>query len=61
MSIDLDVSREIFGWTKTAGPLSQTKFSGLMKVAAQTIFTFAAYNLTRMDAIFGWLTVLPRR
>jgi hypothetical protein len=26
----------------------------LKKVAAQTIFTFAAYNLTRMGTIFGW-------
>lgn len=45
---------EVFGWAKTVGPLRQTKFRGLKKVAAQTIFTFAAYNLTRMGAIFGW-------
>jgi len=24
------------------------------KLVAQTIFTFAAYNLARMGAIFGW-------
>jgi len=45
---------EVFGWAKTVGPLRQTKFRGLKKVAAQTVFTFAAYNLTRMSAIFGW-------
>jgi transposase len=45
---------EIFGWSKTIGGLKQTKFRGLKKVAAQTVFTFAAYNLTRMGSIFGW-------
>jgi transposase len=45
---------EVFGWAKTIGPLRQTKFRGLKKVAAQAVFTFAAYNLTRMSAIFGW-------
>lgn len=45
---------EVFGWAKTIGPLRQTKFRGLKKVAAQAVFTFAAYNLTRMGAIFGW-------
>jgi transposase len=45
---------EVFGWAKTVGPLRQTKFRGLKKVTAQTMFTFAAYNLTRMSAIFGW-------
>lgn len=45
---------EVFGWSKTVGSLRQTKFRGLKKVAAQTIFTFAAYNLTRMGALFGW-------
>lgn len=46
---------EVCGWAKTVCPLGQTKFRGLKKVAAQTIFTFAAYNLTRMGAIFGWV------
>ena len=41
---------EIFGWSKTVGGLRQTRFRGLKKVAAQTVFTFAAYNLT----LFGW-------
>ena len=45
---------EVFGWAKTVGPLRQTKLRGLKKVTAQTVFTFAAYNLTRMSAIWGW-------
>lgn len=45
---------EIFGWSKTVGGLHQTKFHGLKKVTAQTVFTFAAYNQTRMGNIFGW-------
>jgi IS5 family transposase len=45
---------EIFGWAKTVGGLRKTRFIGLAKVKAQTVFTFAAYNLTRMATIFGW-------
>jgi transposase len=45
---------EIFGWSKTIGGLRKARFVGLAKVRAQTIFTFAAYNLTRMATIFGW-------
>ncbi|MEC4749604.1 IS5 family transposase [Methylomicrobium sp. Wu6] len=45
---------EVFGWSKTVGGLRQTKFRGLQKVAAQAVFTFAAYNLTRLSSIFGW-------
>lgn len=45
---------EIFGWSKTVGGLRKARFVGLSKVRAQTIFTFAAYNLTRMATIFGW-------
>jgi transposase len=45
---------EIFGWSKTVGGLRKARFVGLAKVKAQTIFTFAAYNLTRMATIFGW-------
>ena len=45
---------EVFGWSKTVGGLRQTKFRGLKKVAAQTVFTFAAYNLTRLGSLFGW-------
>jgi transposase len=45
---------EIFGWSKTVGGLRKARFIGLAKVKAQTTFTFAAYNLTRMATIFGW-------
>lgn len=45
---------EIFGWAKTIGSLRKAKFIGLAKVRAQTAFTLAAYNLTRMATIFGW-------
>lgn len=45
---------EIFGWAKTVGGLRKTKFIGLVKVKAQTVFTLAAYNLMRMATIFGW-------
>ena len=45
---------EIFGWAKTVGGLRKTCFIGLDKVKAQTTFTLAAYNLTRMATIFGW-------
>ena len=45
---------EIFGWAKTVGGLRKTRFVGLAKVSAQTVFTLAAYNLTRMATIFGW-------
>ena len=45
---------EIFGWAKTVGGLRKAKFIGLAKVKAQTVFTLAAYNLTRMATIFGW-------
>lgn len=45
---------EIFGWSKTIGGLRKARFIGLAKVRAQTFFTFAAYNLTRMATIFGW-------
>lgn len=45
---------EIFGWSKTIGGLRKTRFVGLAKVKAQTTFTFAAYNLTRLATNFGW-------
>ena len=45
---------EVFGWAKTVGGLRKTRFRGLEKVRAQTVFTFAAYNLTRMGTLFGW-------
>jgi IS5 family transposase len=45
---------EIFGWAKSVGGLRKTRFIGLAKVTAQTIFTFACYNLTRMATLLGW-------
>ena len=45
---------EVFGWAKTVGVLRKTRLIGLAKVKAQTLFTLAAYNLTRMATIFGW-------
>jgi IS5 family transposase len=45
---------EIFGWAKTVGGLRKTRFVGLAKVTAHTVFTFAAYNLVRMATLFGW-------
>ncbi|WP_371323871.1 IS5 family transposase [Dechloromonas sp. ZY10] len=45
---------EIFGWSKTIGGLRKTRLIGLAKVKAQTVFTFACYNLTRMATLFGW-------
>lgn len=45
---------EILGRAKTVGGLRKTCFNGLAKVKAQTTFTLAAYNLTRMATIFSW-------
>lgn len=45
---------EIFGWAKTVGSLRKTRFNGLAKVKAQTVFTFACYNPTRMATLFSW-------
>jgi IS5 family transposase len=45
---------EIFGWSKTVGGLRKTRCQGLDKVTAQTVFTFAAYNLTRIGGLCGW-------
>jgi len=39
---------EAFGWIKTVGGLRKTKHKGLAKLAGQTLFAFAAYNLTRL-------------
>lgn len=45
---------EVFGGSKTVGGLRKMHFRGRPKVRAQTISTFAAYDLTRMDSLFGW-------
>lgn len=47
------LGEEIFGWSKTIGGLRKTRYVGLAKVKAQTVFTFACYNLTRMATLFG--------
>lgn len=44
----------VFSWAKTIGGLRKTKLRGVPKVKAQTVFTCAAYNLTRMGWLFGW-------
>lgn len=39
---------EAFGWIKTVGGLRKTRHKGLEKLSGQALFTFAAYNLTRL-------------
>lgn len=39
---------EAFGWIKTVGGLRKTRHKGLAKLSGQAVFTFAAYNLTRL-------------
>lgn len=39
---------QVFGWSKTVGHLRKTRFRGLANVAAQSLLTFAAYNLVRL-------------
>jgi len=39
---------EAFGWIKTVGGLRKTRHKGLAKLSGQAMFTFAAYNLTRL-------------
>ncbi len=39
---------EAFGWIKTVGGLRKTRHKGLAKLSGQALFTFAAYNLTRI-------------
>lgn len=39
---------EAFGWIKTVGGLRKTRHKGLKKLSGQALFTFAAYNLTRL-------------
>lgn len=45
---------EVFGWSKAIDGLRKTRFIGLAKVKAQTVFTFACYNLPEMATLFGW-------
>jgi transposase len=39
---------QVFGWSKTVGHLRKTQLRGLANVAAQSLMTFAAYNLIRL-------------
>lgn len=39
---------EAFGWIKTVGGLRKSRHIGMKKLAGQVLFTFAAYNLTRV-------------
>jgi hypothetical protein len=41
-------------WSKTIEGLREARFVGMEKVMAQTNFTFAAANVTRMVKYFGW-------
>lgn len=50
---------EAFGWMKTIGGLRKTRFVGKVRVAAQVVFTAAAYNLTRMMTLLGWRETAP--
>lgn len=42
---------QIFGWSKLIGPLRKTKLRGVDNVATQALFTFAAYNLVRLNKL----------
>ena len=39
---------EIFGWAKTTGGLSRTRFKGRWRLVLQCLVVGAAYNLVRM-------------
>ena len=50
---------EAFGWIKTIGGMRKTRFIGQARVAAQSLFTFAAYNLVRLGSLLGWHREAP--
>ena len=50
---------EAFGWIKTIGGMRKTRFIGQARVAAQSLFTFAAYNLVRIGSLLGWRRPAP--
>lgn len=50
---------EAFGWIKTIGGMRKTRFVGHARVAAQSLFTFAAYNLVRLGSLLGWRRAAP--
>ena len=50
---------EAFGWIKTVGGMRKTRFIGQARVAAQSLLTFAAYNLVRLGTLLGWRREAP--
>ena len=48
-----------FGWAKEPGRLRKLRVTGLARVTAQTIWTFAAYNLVRLGGCGGWWQAAP--
>ena len=50
---------EAFGWLKTIGGRRKTRFIGQARVSAQSLLTFAAYNLVRIGSLRGWRCAAP--
>ena len=50
---------EAFGWIKTIGGMRKTRFIGQARVSAQSLFTFATYNLVRIGSLLGWRRAAP--
>lgn len=50
---------EAFGWIKTIGGMRKTRFIGQARVSAQSLLTFAAYNLVRIGGLLGWRRAAP--
>ena len=44
---------EVFGWSKTVGPLAQTMLRGAERVGAQFTFTVTGYNLARLPKLLA--------
>lgn len=44
---------EVFGWSKTVGPIAKTMLRGVGRVGAQFTFTVAAYNLARLPKLLA--------
>ena len=44
---------EVFGWSKTIGPIAQTMLRGIERVGAQFTFTVAGYNLARLPKLLA--------
>jgi transposase len=49
-----------FGWVKEpGGRLRKLRMTGLARVTAQSVWTFAAYNLVRLGGCHGWWNPAP--